>query len=63
MKLKAGLEIVEAERVAGGLIIHFSDGKCGLYSASLLHSNLALASRIDNQNEEDDQTLLPQTAG
>jgi hypothetical protein len=42
--------IIDVERVDGGIIITFDDGKCAVYSASLLR---AIFSKADEFNESD----------
>jgi len=44
--------VVYAERVGGEVIIESDDGKCALYSASLLHSMPARATELDTSNPE-----------
>lgn len=38
--------ILTAERLTGGVVIQFSDGKCALYSASLLYDTLPKAEEL-----------------
>ncbi len=46
--------IVYAERLGGGVIITFDDGKCAAYSALLLHNTLPQATEvIDSDTEEE----------
>jgi hypothetical protein len=40
------IRIRSAERVSGGLIITFDDGKSGLYSASLLRDTFSQAEEL-----------------
>jgi hypothetical protein len=41
-----------AERMEGGVIISFADGKCAVYSASLLYATLSQASHVDPDPED-----------
>jgi hypothetical protein len=51
---KATPRIIEALRMKDGVIITFSDGKCALYSATLLHSMLPNADElIQDTNDRD----------
>jgi hypothetical protein len=38
--------IIEAERMEDGVIITFDDGKCAVYSTSLLHDTLPQAEAV-----------------
>jgi hypothetical protein len=40
--------VVYAERLNGGVIITFDDGKCAVYSASLLHVILPQAEEVND---------------
>ena len=46
--------ILSAERLNGGVIITFDDGKCAVYSASLLHTTYPYAEYVctDAYDEE-----------
>jgi hypothetical protein len=46
--------VVDAERLGGGVIITFDDGKCAVYSAPLLYSILSNANLLEEQIEEPD---------
>ena len=53
METASECDIVYAERVGGNVIIEFSDGKCALYSASVLHNMLAQATELDTDSDEE----------
>ncbi len=46
--------VVYAERVGGNVIIEFSDGKCALYSASILYSMLTQATDLNTPDSEEE---------
>jgi len=46
--------VVYAERVGGNVIIEFNDGKCGLYSASVLYSMLTQATDLNAPDSEEE---------
>lgn len=46
--------IIYAERLGGGVIITFDDGKCAVYSALLLHDTFSRAEEIGEPNPEDE---------
>jgi hypothetical protein len=52
MESSSSHRVVAAERLDGGVIITFDDGKCAFYTAALLHATLAQA-RIVEQPEDD----------
>ncbi len=39
--------IIYAERLGGGVIITFADGKCAVFSALLLHNTLSQADEVN----------------
>ncbi len=45
--------IVSAERLNGGLLIAFDDGKIAIYSATLLHDALPQAQEFNEADLED----------
>ena len=46
MKTSSGPRIVHAERLEGGIIITFDDGKCAVYSDSLLQDTYFQADEL-----------------
>jgi hypothetical protein len=44
--------IVYAERLNDGVIITFDDGKCAVYSASLLYANFPQAQEVIETEED-----------
>jgi len=40
-------QVVAAERLNGGLVIKFNDGKCAFYPASMLHAMFSQAEELD----------------
>jgi hypothetical protein len=38
--------VIEAQRLSGGVIITFDDGKCAVFSAALLHATFSQAKEI-----------------
>ena len=50
--------ILYADRLNGGVIITFDDGKCAVYSAALLHATLPQAEQVfepDPEEEEEEE--------
>jgi len=45
--------IVEADRLNSGVVITFDDGRCALYSASLLYANLDAAQDLTVDVEDE----------
>ena len=58
MKADSELNVVDVDRLNGGLIFYFNDGEQALYEASLLLSMLTRATEID-QSAGLDEDLLP----
>jgi hypothetical protein len=58
MKTDLELNVVDVDRLNGGLIIYFNDGEQAFYEASLLRSMFARATEID-QRAGLDEDLLP----
>jgi hypothetical protein len=52
MEPSSSHRVVAAERLNGGVIITFDDGKCAFYTASLLHSNLAQAKIVEEPEDD-----------
>jgi len=52
MTTESSIRIVEAERLDGGVLITFEDGKCARYSASLLHAMFSQAEEVIWSEEE-----------
>ncbi len=52
--------IINAERLDGGVIITFNDGKCAVYSASLLHAKLTEATEVDELVADDSEEPGPE---
>ena len=50
MELETELRVTNADRLAGAVIIAFSDGRCGLYSAALLHAMLSPSNEMFEQD-------------
>jgi len=46
--------IVYAERLGGGVIITFDDGRCAVYSALLLHNTFPQATEVKDSDTEED---------
>jgi hypothetical protein len=46
--------VTYAERLNGGVIITFDDGKCALYSAALLHETFTQAENVPDEVEDED---------
>jgi hypothetical protein len=40
--------ILAADKLANSLLITFEDGKCAVFSASLLYATLPLAQKVEN---------------
>jgi hypothetical protein len=53
MENKPKIRVRSAERVGGGLIITFDDGKSALYSASLLRDTFSQAEELKEPNWDD----------
>ena len=47
MFVKPDPRIVHVERLDGGVIITFDDGKCAVYSAALLYATFPQADEVD----------------
>jgi hypothetical protein len=47
--------VVYAERVGDDVVIEFDDGECALYSADLLRSMLAQATRVGSSLDGDSE--------
>ncbi|WP_263383984.1 hypothetical protein [Granulicella arctica] len=45
--------LIAAERLNGGVIIAFDDGKCAVYSASLLYTTLGQAEIVSTELEDE----------
>jgi hypothetical protein len=54
MTTESTIRIVEADRMDGGVLITFDDGKCALYSASVLYATFSQAKEV-NVNELDEE--------
>jgi hypothetical protein len=48
--------VLSADRASGGVIITFDDGKCAVYSASLLHATLGQAELIPDESLNDSES-------
>jgi hypothetical protein len=46
--------VTHAERLNDGVIITFEDGKCAIYSTSLLYATLTQAETIASELEDED---------
>jgi hypothetical protein len=57
MEADLELNVVDVDRLNGGLIIYFSDGKRAFYEASLLRSMLTRATAIDQSAGLDEDRL------
>ena len=53
MKEDDAPRIVEAERIADGVIVTFEDGMCAVYSASLLYASRGLATIMSDVSCDD----------
>jgi hypothetical protein len=53
MEPTAAPRVIYAERLNGGVIITFDDGKCALYSASLLHVTFSQAEEVKDLKAEE----------
>ena len=51
------LRVIAADRMDGALIISFSDGRCGLYTADLLYATLAAARELDEVTIDDPKQM------
>jgi hypothetical protein len=54
MKTLSVPRVVSAERLEKGVIITFDDGKCALYSASLLHATFPQAEQVSEKDFGDE---------
>jgi len=45
--------VAQADRLEGGIIITFEDGKCAFYPSSLLYASLPQATEIVDSETED----------
>jgi hypothetical protein len=54
--------ITHAERMNGGVIIMFDDGKCAIYSASLIDATFSQAEEVPYEPEVDDLPPLDRFA-
>jgi hypothetical protein len=54
METTADPRLISAERLDNALVITFDDGRCGLYSASLLYSILPQATEIEGFEPNDE---------
>jgi hypothetical protein len=54
MNTPAVPRLLEAEILGGGVIITFDDGKCAIYSASLLYATFDQATLVEVEDEEED---------
>jgi hypothetical protein len=52
MKTKLHPRIKDAERLNGGVIITFDDGKCAVYSATLLRTIFPQADEVMEDSDE-----------
>lgn len=51
MENPSAVRLVAADRLSGGLIIMFDDGKCAFYSADLLHITLDRAQLLEDSDD------------
>ncbi|WP_263385623.1 hypothetical protein [Granulicella arctica] len=51
METPSAPRIVSAERLNGGVIIAFEDGKCAVYSAALLYATFSHAEHVITEPE------------
>jgi hypothetical protein len=49
MKTQPASLVVSADRLNGGLLIAFDDGKCAFYSSSLLYATFPQAREVKEQ--------------
>ena len=57
MKNDATPKIIDAERISGGLVVPFSDGKSVLYSAAQLHATATEVETINPTVKEPKSTV------
>lgn len=48
MEVNVSSRIVSAEKMSSGILVEFADGKCAIYSDSLLYSTLPKAKHVRN---------------
>jgi hypothetical protein len=53
METHTAPRIVTAERLSGGVVIQVEDGRCALYSSTLLYATLPQAEELIEEAEED----------
>ena len=52
MGISKVLSIISAERLNHGIVIRFSDGRCGFYKTSYLHSKLEECEELNEADVE-----------
>jgi len=55
MKTHTTPRIISAERLSDGVVVAFDDGKCALFSASLLHATIPQAEDLTDLPNPDDE--------
>jgi hypothetical protein len=55
MKSSSAPSITSIDKLRDGIIVMFDDGKCALYSASLLHATLPQAHEFARSEWKDEQ--------
>jgi hypothetical protein len=53
METRSQPRIVSAERLADGVVVTFDDGRCAVYSVSLLYTTLPQAEEVPEPMDEE----------